>query len=215
MPFMPAAGYGASQRFAATLQSAAAQRRYSRARLHHRRGRRLAFACPLGVRAAVARGDQHDRQQRADQREARRRRGRRARSPWSARAPASWLPRVQQVLGAAVGDRREDRQAERAADLLGGVDQARGEAGLVRARAGHRGDRHGTKDSPRPIAASIDGPEHVGGERAAVRRAPSRTRTGRRRRTAARVNSTGLKPKRVTPTEAAPAERMIATASGR
>ena len=47
-----------------------------------------------------------------------------------------------QVAGAAVRDRGEDRQAERAADLLRRVDQARGQAGLVVLDARHRGDRH-------------------------------------------------------------------------
>ena len=43
---------------------------------------------------------------------------------------------VEQALGAAVGDGREDRQTERAADLLRGVDQPGRQPGLVRLGAG-------------------------------------------------------------------------------
>ena len=43
---------------------------------------------------------------------------------------------------ARVGDRGQDRQAERAADLLGRVDQPGRQARLVRLDARHRGDRH-------------------------------------------------------------------------
>jgi len=39
---------------------------------------------------------------------------------------------AQQPLSAAIGDGRENRQAGAAADLLGGVDQSRGKAGLMR-----------------------------------------------------------------------------------
>ncbi len=57
-----------------------------------------------------------------------------------------------------VRDRGEDRQAERAADLLRGVDQARGQPGLVRARRPQTAATViGTNEKPRPTAASSDG----------------------------------------------------------
>ena len=49
-------------------------------------------------------------------------------------------------------------EPERAADLLRGVDQAAGEAGLALLDARHRGDRDGTNEKPSPTAASSDGP---------------------------------------------------------
>ena len=95
-----------------------------------------------GVLAAVARGDHHRGEHRSEDGE-----------------PGADEERVVEALGeghrrvahaggervarAAVRHRGEDRQAERAAHLLGGVDQAGGESGLVGPRAGHRGDRHG------------------------------------------------------------------------
>ena len=82
---------------------------------------------------------------------------------------------VKQALGAAVGDRREDREAERAADLLGGVDQPRGEARLVRLGAGDRGDRHGDEGEPEPERREQRRPEDVRGE--ASRPARGRART--------------------------------------
>ena len=47
------------------------------------------------------------------------------------------------VVGRRDGDRREDRDPDRPADLLRRVDEPRGEAGLLRLRSGDGRDRHG------------------------------------------------------------------------
>jgi len=60
-------------------------------------------------------------------------------------------PRSQGILGARRGDRRERGNAERAADLLRGVDQARGEPGLGRPDAG----QGSVKDSSPPDSIVI------------------------------------------------------------
>ena len=77
---------------------------------------------------------------------------------------------AEQALGAAVGDRGEDREPERAADLLGGVDQPRGEPRLVRLGPGHGGDRHRHEREPEADGGQQRRAEHVGHERAARRR---------------------------------------------
>src|SRR5215217_4758777 len=100
----------------------------------------LAALCGLGVLAGGAAGHQHDREDRAGDRypgageegvlEALGQRDRRR------------LAGGHGVVGTAVGDGGEDRQAERAADLLRRVDQARGQTGLVRLDAADRSDGH-------------------------------------------------------------------------
>ena len=52
----------------------------------------------------------------------------------------------QVVLGAGDGNRRDDGDAERGADLEGGVAEARGEPGLVLGDACEGGDRGGDED---------------------------------------------------------------------
>ena len=87
----------------------------------------------------------------------RRRPGRPGRSPWSGR-PAGRAGRRADRLGLAVGDRGEDGQPERAADLGRGVDQPRGEPGLLgRACRPPRRSSPGTKEKPRPTAATATG----------------------------------------------------------
>src|SRR5215217_9190670 len=100
----------------------------------------LAALCGLGVLAGGAAGHQHDREDRAGDRypgageegvlEAlgQRDRGR--------------LAGGRRVVGAAVRHGGEDRQAERPADLLRRIDQARGQTGLVRLNPADRRDRH-------------------------------------------------------------------------
>ena len=58
--------------------------------------------------------------------------------------------RNQQVVGPAGGDRGEDRQTERSAELLRGVQQRRGEAGLVSRDPGVRGRAHADEHRPEP-----------------------------------------------------------------
>ena len=71
-----------------------------------------------------------------------------------------WTPAWNRLSGAAVGDGCEDREPERAADLLGGVDQTGGQARLVWLGSGYGGDRHGHErtPNPNPTPASSDGP---------------------------------------------------------
>ena len=57
-------------------------------------------------------------------------------------------PSADQVVGARRRQRRQHRQAERAADLRGRVDQARGEAGVARRGARHR-ERHQRRERRR------------------------------------------------------------------
>ena len=65
-------------------------------------------------------------------------------------------------VGAGGRERREDREPERTADLLAGVDQSAGEARLVLADGGGAADRHaGRTRSPSPSAASERREEHV------------------------------------------------------
>src|SRR3954453_21952004 len=54
------------------------------------------------------------------------------------------------VAGVGGRDRREDREADGAPDLLRGVDQAAGEAGLVFVYTGDRCDRRGHEREPEP-----------------------------------------------------------------
>jgi hypothetical protein len=61
------------------------------------------------------------------------------------------------VTRAAVGDRRQDREPERAADLLRGVDQARGQPGSWPSTPLTAAIVIGTNAKPRPTAASRDG----------------------------------------------------------
>ena len=63
-----------------------------------------------------------------------------------------------------VRDRREDREAERAADLLGGVDQAAGEARLAFLDAGDGGDRRRHEGEAEPGRGEQRGAEDVGGK---------------------------------------------------
>ena len=58
--------------------------------------------------------------------------------------------RCQVVLGAGDGDRRDDGDAERCADLEGGVAEARGEPGLVLGDIGERRDRGGHEGEADP-----------------------------------------------------------------
>ena len=83
-------------------------------------------------------------------------------------------PAARRSLGARRRQRREHRQAERGADLLRRLEQARGEAGLARRRAGHRerSSARGTRARRRCRAA----PSRAAG-RARSRRPPARART--------------------------------------
>ena len=99
-----------------------------------RRDRGRAGSRRVGMGAAVARGDHHEREQRADEGEARAdEEG--ALEALRERGGEAFAAALQEVLRARVGDRREDRQPERPADLLGGVDEPGREPRLVRAGA--------------------------------------------------------------------------------
>ena len=156
-------------------------------------------------------GDQHRGEDRAERR----------RSPAPTRN-AAWKPSVSATAGVAlaarparrsvrrVRDRGEDRQAERAADLLGRVDQARTPGPPRRGcDAGHRGDRHRHEreaEARRRRAAT-----GTGCRRRSCRPArPARTSTRPTAVSSSPAISTGLKPTRVTSCEATPAETMIA-----
>ena len=124
-------------------------------------------------------GDQHGREDRAEDREA----GaddERALEALGERDRHATSPPAASVVGAAVGDRGEDRQAERAADLLRRVDQPGGQAGLVRldARSRRRPSSARTRSrGRRPRAAT-----GTGCRRRSCRPArPARTRAGRPR----------------------------------
>ena len=121
---------------------------------------------------------------------------------------ASWKPSVSATARsrtpaaisrrrAAVGDRGEDRQAERAADLLGRVDQPRREARLVgpRCPSPRRSSPARTRSRARRRRAATG----TARRRRTCRRAPrpARTRAARRRCSSMPTISTGLKPKRV------------------
>ena len=141
---------------------------------------------PRARRAAA----QHDR--RDDERRDRERRGERERG-------AVAVDQRGGVGGAAraVGrDGRQDRDAERAADLLGRVDEARREAGVLGRDAGHR-ERHQRGDDE----AGADAHQQQRGkdvdEVAAVDRARGRAARGRRRSAPAPGSSTARAPKRV------------------
>jgi hypothetical protein len=71
---------------------------------------------------------------------------------------------VKQALGAAVGDGGKDREAERAADLLRGVDQPRRQSGLVWLCAGHCADRHRHEGEAQPEGSEQRWAEHVRAE---------------------------------------------------
>ena len=180
-----------------------------------RRGVRLAGARGRGVLAARPAGDQHHRQQRADEREAGADEERGLEALGQRRRERAGSPRgAHRVVGRRRGDRGEDRQAERAADLLRGVDQPGGEARLVPGDAGspRRSSpaRTRSRGRPRPAATGTGRrPRRCRPARPArTTRAPAATSTRP-------LTSTGLKPKRVTSCEATPAETMIVSASGR
>ncbi len=65
---------------------------------------------------------------------------------------------VERALGAAVGERRQDRESERAAYLQGRVVQPGGEAGLRGSVPVTAAIVTGTNESPSPTPASSDGP---------------------------------------------------------
>lgn len=111
------------------------------------------------------------------------------------------------------GDQAEDRQAERAADLLGGVDQAAGQALLAVGDAGDGGDRDRHEGEAEADRRQQRGAEDVGEEGAVDRDLGEPDQAERDQpMPVARI---GLKPTFVTNCEAIPAERMIETASGR
>ena len=135
-----------------TARTGAARRSRSSSR---RSAPRRAPATPAARRlahlAAVLGRDQHEREQRADRRDhaAGEERGLEA---FGERRPSGRAPsRREHVLRAvefAIVD--EDREAERAADLLGGVDEPGREPRLVRLRARDRPDRHRDEREPEP-----------------------------------------------------------------
>jgi len=84
------------------------------------------------------------------------------------------------VADDAVGDCGEDGEAEGAADLLGGVDQAAGEALLAVFDAGDGGDRDRDEGEAEADGGEQGGAEDVG-EEGARRLRSGRTRSGRRR----------------------------------
>ena len=79
-------------------------------------------------------------------------------------AAAASQRRLQVRVDVGGEDRRGDRDADRAADLLARVDQARGEPGVRRRDLGERGDRH--RDEPERQAERKDqvGRQQVGPE---------------------------------------------------
>ena len=131
---------------------------------------------------------------------------------------ASWKPSVSAV-GSACGsppagaitssvarvrDRGEDRQAERAADLLRRVDQPARQAGLARStrRSPRRSSSARTRSRGRPRRAATG----TGCRTRTCRPArPGRTRSGPAAVSSSPATSVGLKPTRVTSTDATPA----------
>ena len=163
---------------------------------------------PLGLLAALARGDQDDREDCADDRKARpdeegtveafRERDRRVHAP------------AQQPLGAAVGDRRENREADAPPtcwEVLISPEARPASCGLVPVTAPIVTE---TNENPRPKAASSDGPST-----SAPNDPPGAGTCENQSRPPAISNSpairTGLKPMRVTSCEPTPAEMMIPT----
>ena len=76
-----------------------------------------------------------------------RRPGRRSGIPRSARSGRS-MPGRHHIVGTRGGDRREDCQSERPADLLRGVDQPAGESLFALLDSGDGGDRRGDEAEP-------------------------------------------------------------------
>src|ERR1035441_5296951 len=74
---------------------------------------------------------------------------------------------AQHVIGSSVGDRREDRQSQGASHLLRGVDQSRGQTGLMGSDAADGGDGHGDEGEAEAECREQGGPEHVAREGAA------------------------------------------------
>ena len=182
-----------------------------RERLRHRRGRLRRCGPPSSVHGC--RGRRSARRRVARRRRSRRRRGTPGQSPWS--APRRSCGRRRGTgFGCGCWRRTRGSRAERAADLLGGVGRPEAKpasCGSVPVTAAIVAD---TNASPNPTPASNDGPRTSAANEPPV--AGTRENHSRPPATSSMpAIRGGLKPTRVTTWEAAAAERMIATESGR
>ncbi len=131
----------------------------------------------IGVLAAVARGDQHERRGSRRRRRSRRRRGTRGRSPWSARRrrcgrrPCS---RSCVRLLATVARIARPSAPPTCWEVLIRPEASPASCGRG---AGDRGDRHGHEREPEPDRGEQRRAEHVGDEGAAGAGHSARTRT--------------------------------------
>ena len=125
----------------------------------------------------------------------------------STSASGTAIPCGDGVLGARRRDRGERRDAERAADLLRGVDQARRQPGLGRLDPGQRGDRDRHEREPDPDPDQQEAGQQVADVGAADRHL--REVQQARGQHAIPTTSTGFTPTRVTSC-AATADQMIA-----
>ena len=125
-------------------------------RARPRRPRRRARPRAGAARAAARRPRRGRRRSRST------RRGSRRRAPAPSRRPSACPGRGEHIGGLVRRERREQREPERAADLLRGVEQARREPGVVDGDAARRDQRHRHERQAHPDRGEHDPGQDVG-----------------------------------------------------